>query len=269
MTTDASTHEQPDPSGTVPSPVEMRAEFERMIVADLIGPVGGEDEQLLSASALVRDRYMLGALAPASTVGIDPERNEEPAVEGDVAPDLPGETTEHDTPAAKLSMFPSSIGLSCVVEECDELVLSAVWGKYVKEVREPDETEPVALQDSPGRAAATGGSSRVWQRYSVSASVTISLREGGFGPLPVTAEHPGVVVRGRTSRTRRELAGECLPGQRTERDRSQLGRTVVVPGSLLAERTERRTPGGSAGIRRARDCLVWRRNVLRRARPRA
>ncbi|MDA8061995.1 MAG: DISARM system helicase DrmA [Actinomycetota bacterium] len=191
-----------DPLPGVPvAPAEIRAEFERLIVADLLGPAGGEDEQLLARNGAVRDRYMLGSLAPAGTVGVDPERNDEPAVSGDVAPDLPEDISEVEAPAAKATMFPSSIGVSCVVDDSvSELVLDASWGTYLKEVSEPEELAGAELPASPGRAAAAGGPQRVWQRYPSKGTVTIALADGGFGPVPVAGEHPGVVVRGRVTR---------------------------------------------------------------------
>jgi hypothetical protein len=202
MTPDTTTHMQVQLPGTAPPPAELREEFERMLVADLLGPARGEDEQLsVSLNSNVRDRYLLGGLAPTKSVGIDPERNEEATVEGDVSPDLPTETSDAEAPAAKAAMFPSSIGMSCVVEDsAREGILEARWGRYMKEVREPEEPGPDGLESSPGKAVAASGATRVWQRYPVSGKVTIPLAEGRFGPLAVVPEQPGVVVRGRTSR---------------------------------------------------------------------
>src|SRR6266481_5861844 len=44
------------------APVELRALLEAMVVGDLLGPAGGPDEELTERN--VRDRYLVGVLAP-------------------------------------------------------------------------------------------------------------------------------------------------------------------------------------------------------------
>ena len=56
-----------------PSPAEMRKELEDLIVCDLLGPAGGENE-VLPGKNRVRDRYIAGMLAPKKTVALEPER---------------------------------------------------------------------------------------------------------------------------------------------------------------------------------------------------
>lgn len=46
-----------------PNAAEIRAEFEAMVVGDLLGPAGGESEELTERT--VRDRYIVGVLAPS------------------------------------------------------------------------------------------------------------------------------------------------------------------------------------------------------------
>ena len=46
-----------------PSAAEIRAELETMVVGDLLGPAGGESEELTERT--VRDRYIVGVLAPS------------------------------------------------------------------------------------------------------------------------------------------------------------------------------------------------------------
>ena len=48
---------------TSPSPHQLRAELEAMVLGDLLGPAGGEDEELTERT--VRDRYLVGVLAPS------------------------------------------------------------------------------------------------------------------------------------------------------------------------------------------------------------
>ena len=46
----------------VPSPTQLRAMLEEMVLGDLLGPAGGPDEELTERN--VHDRYLVGVLAP-------------------------------------------------------------------------------------------------------------------------------------------------------------------------------------------------------------
>src|SRR3954470_7484902 len=45
-----------------PSPSQLRAMLEGRVAADLLGPAGGPDEEIVERT--VRDRYLVGVLAP-------------------------------------------------------------------------------------------------------------------------------------------------------------------------------------------------------------
>ena len=47
---------------SIPSPMKIREELERMVLSDLLGPVSGPEEEIAEPS--VRDRYLVGMLAP-------------------------------------------------------------------------------------------------------------------------------------------------------------------------------------------------------------
>src|ERR1039458_3094574 len=47
-----------------PSPSEVREELTQMVVKDLLGPAGGPEEELNKDDARVRERYLVGMLAP-------------------------------------------------------------------------------------------------------------------------------------------------------------------------------------------------------------
>ena len=47
---------------SIPSSRKIRGELEQMVLKDLIGPVGGPEEEIDEPS--VRDRYLVGMLAP-------------------------------------------------------------------------------------------------------------------------------------------------------------------------------------------------------------
>ena len=46
---------------------QLRAELEAMVLGDLLGPAGGESEELTERT--VRDRYLVGVLAPSRSAG--------------------------------------------------------------------------------------------------------------------------------------------------------------------------------------------------------
>jgi hypothetical protein len=63
----------------VPSPRELRAELEQIVIRDLLGPAGGPAEELDERS--VRDRYLVGMLAPRGQL-LRPEQSDELATAG-------------------------------------------------------------------------------------------------------------------------------------------------------------------------------------------
>ena len=46
----------------IPSQHQLRAELEKMVIADLLGPAAGDQEEITERS--VRERYVIGVLAP-------------------------------------------------------------------------------------------------------------------------------------------------------------------------------------------------------------
>jgi hypothetical protein len=186
--------------GARPTPVQIRAEFEQLIVDDLYGPAGGDEEQL--ADLRPSERYLVGMLAPKGTLAADPERQDDARVE-----QTDGEEALPDAPAAPAALFPASKGLSFAVpREADGLVVTATWGHYSRlevEAAAPADTVPPTLDEAAGApAAAVGkGTVRVWQRRPAGGSVPLSLPvDGGeVGPLVPDPEFPEVVITGRAS----------------------------------------------------------------------
>ena len=74
-----SVSDQVAPVLRVPSPRELRAELEQIVVRDLLGPAGGPTEELDERS--VRDRYLVGMLAPRGQL-LQPEQSDELATAG-------------------------------------------------------------------------------------------------------------------------------------------------------------------------------------------
>jgi hypothetical protein len=129
----------------------------------------------------VRDRYVLGSLAPRDTVAIDPERSDsEEAVEAD---DSQG-SGDADVSAGGRSLFPSTVGLSSVVDSSvPTLRVTATWGTYRK----------VTAEESAER---TGS---VWLRSPGGGSLVVPLTSESIGPLVPDATRPGVILRGRVT----------------------------------------------------------------------
>ena len=128
----------PTEAAAPPAPAELRAELEQLVVGDLLGPAEGEDERLDARQfRRMRDRYLLGRLAPRDTRGLDPERNDDDGVDGDDGV----EDASGDRDGARgATMFPSAFGLSFVVDDSTESVLvTASWGRYEKQSEAAEE----------------------------------------------------------------------------------------------------------------------------------
>ena len=79
---------------SIPSPMKIRDELEQMVLNDLLGPVGGPEEEIDEPS--VRDRYLVGMLAPKRQE-LSPEEFDE-LPQGGSGPVEDG-TTESTAPA--------------------------------------------------------------------------------------------------------------------------------------------------------------------------
>ena len=163
-----------------PSPAALRDELEQLVLQDLLGPAGGPEEELDEGS--VRDRYLVGMLAPRDQQ-IVPEELDELAIpeEGSIE-DGPND----DTALQITSLFPSSIGMSfCVDGTATNLSVIASWGYYRREHSETLKTPK-------------GAPKTVWKRQPMGGTPHIfSLKEGPLVPWsPEAEEQPNVVVRG-------------------------------------------------------------------------
>lgn len=184
---------------TIPSQHQIRAELEAMVLGDLLGPAGGEDEELTERT--VRDRYLVGVLAPSrggekgvgrrtsqdhSSSSRAPHPSPLDDDEDDEIPFIPDElseggsgtaddgNTDADTPVVQAHL-PSSFGMSfCVDGEAQAIQASATWGQYKREKRDDQ-------QDFKGNPL------KVWKRYTRGGSITIPLKDG---PIPAKAPDP-------------------------------------------------------------------------------
>ncbi len=162
----------------MPEPQDIREELERLVVTDLLGPIGGEEEELSGSPS---DHYIIGRLAPGGAQ-IDPDELDQgrlaetpDAEEGDREPDAP------NVP----SLQPSAMGLTARVDgSVAELRVHCSWAAY-----------KAGPSKDPERSGA------VWHRTPFSGAVTVKLLEGLVEPQVVLPDvFPGIVVRGRVRR---------------------------------------------------------------------
>ncbi len=180
--------------------MQLRARLLELVTNDLLGPAGGENEEI--AERNVRDRYLVGVLAPQkrkkqieeapkTSAETDDEDSDEdvPAIPDELAEggdDSPDDGITDKDVSLTQTFFPSSIGLTfCVAKDATKIAIAARWGQYLREVKE-DQIDP-----KNGRPV------RVWRRHQRGGKLDISLREGNITPKPLDSESPDVVIRGR------------------------------------------------------------------------
>lgn len=188
----------------IPSALELRDMLEEMAVRELRGPVQGEDEEV---SGRIRDRYLVGILAPRQRADDEPSNDSEPlapsaedddTLEGDLPPEdeLVVEGTMRSasggdegpterSPSMAKAVFPSSLGLSfCVPLAVTTLKVTPRWGRYDK--------VPSAFETNPR----TGTPKRVWKRQPYGASHEVALHAGSVGPLIADPAFPDAQIKG-------------------------------------------------------------------------
>ena len=177
-------------SPPVPTPWELRDDLVARVTADLLGPLDGEhevirgyqrDDGTWSSPGRVRDRYLVGMLAPQGTVAVDPERDDDVGPEeGDDA--ASGGIQDGRSPRPVLAQ--SSMGLSAVVDgSVNRLTARCSWGQYDREFENQED----------------GSRASVWVRTQRHVEVDLALDGSEFGPLLVNDE--GIVLRGRSMRS--------------------------------------------------------------------
>jgi Helicase conserved C-terminal domain len=169
----------------IPTAYEIRAELEEAILKELLGPAGGETEEIDEDS--VQDRYLVGLLAPlhrhSTAPGEQPEEQDELAIadKGNLE-----EGSTEGSPAPAPSMFPSSLGMSfCVSHEAKTLEVTATWGGYHREA-----SEIITKED--------GSAPLIWKREPMGGTITIPLNDKPFRQLVMGEKGPDVYVQGQS-----------------------------------------------------------------------
>jgi len=163
----------------IPPEHELREDFHKAVVDDLLGPAGGQEEEIVGTSA--RDRYLVGKLAPKK-VSADAAASEDRNRGGDVRTE-DGDPDEGES--AHESLMPSSFGMTfCVDTKVRSLKVEASWGRYER----VDSELVVDLDGKPKKA---------WKRSPAGGKVDLPLSSSGaFGPLVPDPKQEGVFLRG-------------------------------------------------------------------------
>jgi hypothetical protein len=175
----------------IPSSNEIRAELETMVVGDLLGPAGGENEELTERT--VRDRYIVGVLAPSRAgapedAAADEEDEDTPLIPDELAEggsdSIDDGTTDKDVPVPS-GHLPSSIGMTfSVAADAKAIKVVATWGQYKREVREEQ------IDDRTGKPI------RLWQRYNRGGVKEIPLKNGPVKATAPDPQFPEIYVQG-------------------------------------------------------------------------
>jgi len=164
----------------VPTPARLRDMLEDMVLRDLLGPAGGEEEEI--EEARVHDRYLIGMLAP-NDLQTAPEEQDPLAI----AEEGPEESGPADIDATQTpSLNPSSMGMSfCVNPDAPGLLVTVRWGQYTRE-------------HSETLTNAQGAPRRVWRRKPRGGTTRFfPLKEGRIEAWkPEREEQPDVFVKG-------------------------------------------------------------------------
>ncbi len=176
---------------SIPSATRIREELEQMVLKDLLGPVGGPEEEIAEPS--VRDRYLVGMLAPKRQE-LSPEEFDELPNGGSGS--VEDGACEPSSPTTK-TMFPSSFGMTfCVGHEAKALQVTARWGHYHR-----DRSQTLTLT--------SGDKKLVWKRSQRNAvSEPIPLKPGKIQWVP-DAGFPRSRSRGSSASGTTSRASPC------------------------------------------------------------
>ena len=171
------------------SPINIRQELLEIVLKDLRGPAEGPEEIIKEQT--VRDRYVLGLLAPKGQTPLPAEEDEDIASDG-----MDGEDGKSEPVNVQgRTMLPTSMGLTFTVKpDAAEFVVTTQWGHY-----DPVHSEEVGLSlDRPRN---------VWKRKQIeSTSEPIKLKDGRLQRWTPSEEFPDVYLDGRI----RMVAGQWV-----------------------------------------------------------
>lgn len=177
------------------------------VVDDLLGPAGGPHERIVDMG--VRDRYLVGKLAPREDARGGIEGLEGPLAEDEVEeptdPIVPGQhepgaefgtatgrvepesdSADEIDAASNQSLVPSSFGMTfCVDGDAERIEIEVRWGSYE---RVPNEEHELARPN--------GQKAKVWQRIPCGGKLVLPLTEGVIPHQAPDANRPAVRIQG-------------------------------------------------------------------------
>lgn len=194
---------------TIKDQTYIRELLQLAVMDDLLGPAAGPNELIVDMG--VRDRYLVGKLAPreaakrGSEFPVDPENADDdagdqivkaqttrvnsPTVAGGGEPDAPEEIDA----ASNQSLIPSSLGMTfCVDGDVAQIEIEARWGRY--ERSEDHEIYRTRKNKETGVEEQT--KAKVWQRIPCGGKRVLSLTEGVISPEPLDCTIPEVLIQG-------------------------------------------------------------------------
>ena len=207
--------------------IYVRDLLEAAVRDDLLGPAGGPEELIVDMG--VRDRYLVGKLAPLSERISDEPRNEPASSageEGDLEeldkapthapgaefPQVSGKVDAEDDALDEIdtsnnqSLVPSSLGMTfCVAAAVSNITIEAHWGRYERVPNDEHDITKKRKNRDTGEEEETPA--RVWRRVPCGGSINLSLKDGPLNPIVPDSENEFVRVQG-TVRT--NAAGERL-----------------------------------------------------------
>ncbi len=187
------------------------------VMDDLLGPANGPHERIVDMS--VRDRYLVGRLAPRESDGscieglegplvaeiedgnpgdLDVHKGRhEPGAEFDGATgrtDPEAEALDEIDAASNQSLLPSSLGLTfCVDGDVSAVEVEARWGRYQRDYG----IEIYKTRRNPETGEEEqGGKAKVWQRMPCGGTIAIELCEGQVLHWVPDFNQPEVRVQG-------------------------------------------------------------------------
>ena len=177
--------------------------LQQAVIDDLLGPACGPEEEIVGMS--VRDRYLVGKLAPK--VPYDDDSSDSPFSDDD-SDELPDdlvkvENKDHNDHANSAggnvdegeeaaidannnqSLVPSSLGFTfCIDASLPDLELTVTWGRYERA------DSDFVISPKNGKPA------RCWKRIPSGGTEILKLKEGRIPPFAIDKETANILVQG-------------------------------------------------------------------------
>ncbi|MDA0892584.1 MAG: DISARM system helicase DrmA, partial [Proteobacteria bacterium] len=176
------------------------------VVDDLLGPAGGPYEWVVDMG--VRDRYLVGKLAPQEIVESDTDAEADVEDEpedlevketakgvdgGKVVRGGEADSNEEVDVSKNQALVPSSMGMTlCVDGEVPAIEIAASWGRYER-IQDHDITKPRKNKETGEQGE---DKVRVWGRVPCGGTQMLTLEEGPIAPIVLDPENPSVVLKG-------------------------------------------------------------------------